>query len=133
MSAIMKDEPPPISKVQPVSPPQLDRIVKTCLAKDPDERWQNAHDLAKELNWIEEGTPSGRGISEVHAKQRALPWILLVFVILIAAVSWLPNFKSTNTSNKIMRFTILPPSDNELTDAPIISPDGTRIVFSAAD
>ena len=49
MSAILKDEPQPISQVQPLTPPALDRVVKTCLAKDPDERWQNAHDLMKEL------------------------------------------------------------------------------------
>ena len=55
MSAILKDEPPPISQVQPLAPPALDRVVKTCLAKDPDDRWQNAHDLMKELVWITEG------------------------------------------------------------------------------
>ena len=49
ISAILKDEPVPISKVRPLSPPALDRLVKTCLEKDPEERWQSAHDLASQI------------------------------------------------------------------------------------
>ena len=45
----------PISSLQPMTPPQLDRVVKTCMAKDPDERWQTASDLCRELKWISEG------------------------------------------------------------------------------
>ena len=52
ISAIMKDEPAPIATVQPMSPPALDRVVRTCLAKDPEERWQSAHDIKSELAWI---------------------------------------------------------------------------------
>jgi eukaryotic-like serine/threonine-protein kinase len=55
ISAILRDEPQPISRVQPTSPPALDRVVATCLAKDPEERWQSAHDLVRELKWIAEG------------------------------------------------------------------------------
>ena len=54
ISAIMSSDPPPISVLQPLSPPALDRVVKKCLAKDPDERWQSAHDLTSELQWIAE-------------------------------------------------------------------------------
>jgi serine/threonine protein kinase len=55
IAAILSAEPPPISSLQPMSPPALDRIVRTCLAKDPDERWQSAHDVAAELKWVSEG------------------------------------------------------------------------------
>src|SRR5438552_13110980 len=55
IGAILKDEPPPISAVQPMTPPALDRVVKTCLAKDPDDRWQTAHDVMLQLQWIAEG------------------------------------------------------------------------------
>ena len=58
MSAILKDEPQPILQVQPLAPPALDRVVKTCLAKDPDERWQSMHDIATELEWIADQSQS---------------------------------------------------------------------------
>src|SRR5205085_2761296 len=55
ISAIMSAEPPAIATLQPVTPPSLERVVKTCLAKDPDARWQSAHDIKLELTWIEQG------------------------------------------------------------------------------
>ena len=55
MGAILKDDPRPVSALQPTSPPMLDRVVKKCLAKDPDGRWQTVHDLHDELTWIAQG------------------------------------------------------------------------------
>jgi hypothetical protein len=52
-AAIMTSEPTPISTFQPTSPPALDRLVKTCLAKDREKRWQNARDVGLELRWVE--------------------------------------------------------------------------------
>ena len=52
--AILKDVPPPITLRQRLTPPALDHAVKTCLAKDPDERWQSAGDLKSQLTWISE-------------------------------------------------------------------------------
>src|SRR5262249_18713920 len=51
LGAILKDEPPRVSQLQPLSPAALDRIVSTCLAKDPDDRYQSARDLLRELRW----------------------------------------------------------------------------------
>ncbi|MGA7686602.1 MAG: serine/threonine-protein kinase, partial [Terriglobales bacterium] len=55
VAAILASEPQPISAVQPMSPPALDRVVRTCMAKDPDDRWQTAHDVKLQLEWIAEG------------------------------------------------------------------------------
>src|SRR6266436_1125065 len=52
IASILSSEPPPVSTVEPTSPPALERVIGKCLAKDPDERWQNAGDLASELKWI---------------------------------------------------------------------------------
>jgi len=52
ISSILKEEPRPIVELQPLVPPLLDHIVGRCLAKDPDERWQGASDLTRELRWI---------------------------------------------------------------------------------
>ena len=54
-SAILEKEPEPISRVQPMTPPALEHVVKTCLAKDPEERFQTAHDVRLQLKWISEG------------------------------------------------------------------------------
>src|SRR5713226_7304697 len=52
IAAILTAEPPLITQLQPLTPVALERVVTRCLAKDPDERWQSASDLASELNWI---------------------------------------------------------------------------------
>ncbi len=54
IAAILKEEPAPMRELQPVTPPALDRLVRTCLAKDPDERMQSARDVARELGWMRE-------------------------------------------------------------------------------
>src|SRR4029453_1543635 len=60
ISAIMASEPKPVSAVRPMTPPALDRVIKSCLAKDPDDRWQNAADLMRELKWTPDpGFPPG--------------------------------------------------------------------------
>jgi len=52
IAAILERNPPPVSTVQPLTSPALDHVVRTCLAKDPDARWQIAHDILIELKWI---------------------------------------------------------------------------------
>src|SRR6202022_541875 len=59
IGAIMHVDPPGISVLQPMTPPALDRVVKRCLAKEPDERCQSAKDLTDELKWIAEGGSQG--------------------------------------------------------------------------
>lgn len=55
MAAVLERDPAPISSLQPTTPPALDRLVKTCLDKDPDERWQTAHDVKLQLRQMSEG------------------------------------------------------------------------------
>src|ERR1700688_3242738 len=54
IAKILETDPPPISSLQPVTPPALDRLVKKCLAKEPEKRWQAASDVCDELKWIAE-------------------------------------------------------------------------------
>ena len=61
MSSIMKDEPRAITEVAPMTPISVDRVVRACLAKDPDQRWQSAHDVAIALRWPFD---EGRGASD---------------------------------------------------------------------
>ena len=78
-SAILEKEPEPISRVQPMTPPALEHVVKTCLAKDPEERFQTAHDVKIQLRWISEsGSQAGVAAPVVaHRKHREwLAWAL---------------------------------------------------------
>src|SRR6266542_3514579 len=71
ITAIMSSEPAPISAVHPPAPPALDRVVRTCLAKDPEDRWQAAGDVAKELKWVGEDCPPFCG-AEVGTRANAM-------------------------------------------------------------
>ena len=72
IGAIMTSNPPPISTLQPMTPPALDHIVKRCLDKDPDDRFDTAHDVMLELQWIAEaGSQAGIPAPVVaHRKNR---------------------------------------------------------------
>ena len=52
IAAILTEEPPPMTALQPKTPPAVERIILTALAKDPNTRWQHAGDLARELAWV---------------------------------------------------------------------------------
>src|SRR5262245_27289754 len=72
IGAILKDEPRPMRELMPLAPASLERLVKACLAKDPDERWQSAHDLVAELRWIESGSAAGGEAGTTSASLRSL-------------------------------------------------------------
>jgi len=86
IASILTAEPTPMAALQPVTPPALERIVKKCLAKDPDDRWQSASDLAAELQWIAEGGTGAAEISVVKSGRRERLYGTLAFIFLIAAM-----------------------------------------------
>jgi len=92
-SAILEKEPEPISAAKPMTPPALEHAVKKCLAKLPDERWQNASDLASELNWAGENTSQKSGLTAFASAGRAtekLAWLVAsaLAVALIGGIIW---------------------------------------------
>jgi serine/threonine-protein kinase len=87
ITAIMSSEPAPISSVQPTSPAALDRVVRTCLAKDPEERWQSASDLKRELRWIGEGSQSGASAQPAAARKQGGSRVAWSVAILCAAAA----------------------------------------------
>src|SRR5258706_5838607 len=87
ISSIMSAEPAPIATVQPLAPPALDRVIRTCLAKDPDARIQTAHDVMLQLQWIAEGGSQAGVPAPVAARRKSrerLAWA--VAAVAIAAV-----------------------------------------------
>jgi len=78
IAAILEKDPVPMNEIQPMTPPILDRIVRKCLEKDPDQRWQSAADIASELKWVGEGTiPSSATVQPLtQTRKNVMPWII---------------------------------------------------------
>jgi len=141
-AAILEKDPEPIKTLQPMTPPALERAVKKCMAKDADQRWQNAGDLASELGWIfEGGAISGTSAAPPLVKsgdrnRERLAWALAVLGLIAAIAIGVvqltnreakPVVRSQINAPEKFRFNLV--GDNS--GPPVISPDGTSIVFSA--
>ncbi|MEP7028742.1 MAG: protein kinase, partial [Candidatus Eisenbacteria bacterium] len=135
IASILSKEPRPISEVVPLSPPALERLVKACLAKEPDERVQTAHDVKLQLKWITEGGSQAGVPAPVSAQRRkreGLAWSLFgvtaVVAVALAALLLQPKPKP----NSVI-FELIPPHQVGSVDLPRISPDGRRLAFNATD
>ena len=142
IGAILKDEPAAISTIQPMTPPALDRVVRICLAKDPEDRWQSAHDIAAELQWLAEGSQAGVAAPAAVAGRRRsrerIAWAGFAVAALAAVAFAAAYFRRAPAPARLLRFQIDPsestpykgvgPGDDLL---PALSPDGTLMVFPA--
>ena len=132
IAAIMERPAPSIGEV---GPPVLDRLLKKCLEKDPENRWQSARDLKTELEWIAQ-TPSNVLAQPSSAPHRhPLPWVAVAVLALIAAAtSWIA-YRSTRPAElkPLVRLEVDLGPDvilNALGGSDIIlSADGTRIAY----
>jgi Tol biopolymer transport system component len=138
ISAILRDDPPPISQVQPMSPPALDRVVRTCLAKDPEDRWQSAADIKRELQWVAEASAAGAAApasvaSKRHSRER-LAWTGFALAAAAALVFGFLSLRREPEPGLVFRASILPPANTRFAfhgSPPALSPDGRRIAFEA--
>jgi serine/threonine protein kinase len=143
MAKIMESDPAPMSLLQPMTPPALDRVVKKCLRKEPEERWQNAHDITDELKWIAEGSSqaglSVAGITPARRNwNRVMLWSATVLAGFIVAglTVWNLRLAPSPPPRAVTRFTLSLPAGQRLvgldTPAIALSPDGTRLAYIAA-
>jgi len=139
ITAIMGREPAPISQIQPLTPLVLERVVKQCLAKDPEGRWQSAGDLKRALEWIDEsGASLGAGVTgQTRASMwaRWTPWALATIALGVAALLYFPSHEQFSTPT--IRAIIPPPDgavyllEGDNAGPPVISQDGKRLAFVA--
>src|SRR5262249_6428796 len=127
IAAILTTDPKPISAVQPLTPASLERIIRKCLAKDPEDRWQSAADLADELRWISEPA-SQTTIARKSAEWTRTTWLLAAVAVIAIIVAALASFRTPNTRASAMLFQAPVPSGvNDVA----ISPDGATAVMVA--
>jgi Tol biopolymer transport system component/tRNA A-37 threonylcarbamoyl transferase component Bud32 len=141
ITAILRDEPGPVSQVQPMAPAMLDRLVRKCLAKDPEDRWQSARDIRSELEWIRDGA-SGAAAPSVPAarggKRPLLPWVVAAGLAVALAAALLASRRPVVSAlDAPIRFEVQPLEGTTLSTLnPVgtffsLSPDGRRIAFVA--
>jgi hypothetical protein len=140
LGAILKDEPPAVSQAQPFSPPALDHLVRTCLAKDPDARFQTARDVQLQLQWIAGvgGSSAGRDSRTAAPRRRErLLWAAAVLgaaALTSAGVHWFAR-AAASAPPVVTRFAYLLPDDQNLRNTGrhvvALSPDGTSLVYAA--
>jgi eukaryotic-like serine/threonine-protein kinase len=137
IAAILERASPPVSTIQPMAPPSLDRVVATCLAKDRDNRWQTARDLVRELRWIADGRAEPATTTSLESRQRAI-WLVasgLVAGLLFAslgAVAWF-TLRQVPAERSSIRFAVpLPEKAASALDSTLaVSPDGLTLAFDA--
>ena len=131
ISAIMTVEPPAIATLQPLTPSALQRLVEACLAKDPDARWQSAHDLKIELTWLQQSLKAPAEASISRWRER-IAWTLCFLFFAAVVLLAVREFRDRPESRRPIRSSLLPPPNTSFEHGSFaISPDGTRLAFVA--
>jgi serine/threonine protein kinase len=142
-SAILEKEPAPISTIKPLTPRSLDHVVRRCLAKDPDDRWQSARDLALELKSISSADPSAQSSAAVlpltrkKNRRELLAWSFAVLASIAAlAVFFFRRPAAAPPAFPVFSSIISPAGtsfeiEGDMGAQPALSPDGSSLVFGA--
>lgn len=139
-SAILEKEPEAISALEPLMPPMLQRTIRKCLAKQPDQRWQSASDLATQLNWLKDASSTTMAPKPVEAgwirgRVAALS-IVAVLLLAVGVTAWMYGRYSTKPEH-VMRFSINLPAGDALGGSwwwypsVAVTADGSQIAYVA--
>jgi eukaryotic-like serine/threonine-protein kinase len=144
IAAILEHEPPPLGTIQPTSPPLLDRIIRACLAKNPDERVQSARDLALQLTWLREtansgtqpGALAGSAAGQTVLRRRWLPWVAAASTFLAGAAiagAWFVRRAPVPPAPRpVVRFTLEIPAGRAM-QAMALAPDGQAFAYVGSE
>ncbi len=146
IGAILKDDPQPITTQVPLAPPAFEQLVQTCLAKDPEDRWQSTADLKRQLNWIA-STRSGSALESPPSlpSRRSLMdvwrWPALLALLLLAGLMAVVRpWRTPVPEPQVVKFSVFPPAGatyaTSIGQVPstqlAVSPDGRFLAFVAA-
>jgi Tol biopolymer transport system component/predicted Ser/Thr protein kinase len=134
IASILKEQPQPITQLSPMTPTGIDRVVQTCLEKDPDRRWQSAHEVKHALDWVSRdalATPvhperKTAGTRSLRLWQGATAAALAAVGVMV----WV-NRPPPAPAAVPVRFQIAPPAGVMFETYVALSPDGQRLAFTA--
>jgi eukaryotic-like serine/threonine-protein kinase len=136
IAKILETEPPTVSSLAPLTPPALDHIVQGCLMKMPADRWQTAHDVKMQLQWIQaQGSrlEAPAPVTASRSRMAWVPWVVAATSAALAATLLVMWPRPVVTQAPPARFDLIVPPRFRLNewDVGAISPDGRRFVFTA--
>jgi serine/threonine protein kinase len=133
ISAIMTADPVNPAALKPAASPALERTLRQCLVKSPDQRWHSMHDLVSELKWIAEGGAESGAPLAAQARSRVWKYVGAVASALVTGAGvYLLLSAKTQPGRPVSLDLVLPEQLHMRSiDIPTPSPDGDRIVFSA--
>ena len=135
IAAIMREDPPPASRMRKLTPRGLDQIIRTCLAKNPDERYQSAHDVKLALQMLHAGEPEQ--IDRVKVRPWLWLWPAIVSALTAAAlIAGAAVWMRPKEPRRTFRFTITAPHGSTFPSLGeggglALSPDGRQLIFEA--
>jgi|SRR5579863_1217212 len=136
IASILKDHPRPLHELQPLASPGLERVLETCLAKDPDKRWQSAREIKHALEWMAQAAPAAPEIVQAPAppaRSTKLPWAIAALLALIAIglAGWM-FWPKTEPPAQITRFQVPLPENASFGNYVSLSPDGRKLVINTS-
>jgi len=135
-TAILEKDPDPISTIQPLAPKALEHTAQTCLAKNPEDRFQNAQDVKLQLLWLTgagaESPPASSTPSAGSPMKVWVAWAIAALAVIASGLFWV--LRDTGTKPSVARFSISAPAnawlDTEASPALAISPDGQILAYA---
>ena len=136
MAAVLNTQPTGLDSVQRLASPGLERIVRKCLAKDPDDRWQTTRDLADEIKWIaDEAERPAPSVLRGHGGRSGLNrWAAIGAAVLALALTGWAGWRMARIDTSppplraVVRFPVLPSTGARVFSFDI-SADGTRLAY----
>ena len=131
IASILKEQPRPLQELIPLTPASLERVLQTCLEKDPEKRWQSAREVKHALEWLADAVPPVSPVAAPAKNPRlwqSIAAIMTVIALGLAAWAFLPK---TSQPVPVTRFQIPLPDKITFNQYVSVSPDGRKLAFNA--